>query len=468
MIERRNLADRHERLRDKHEPLRGPQVRDRVLFIGDAHYLRTYSGQLTWAVLVNLTARLYKGIREIRLVLDHDPDVLPHVFFANDCSKLRAATLQLLISLSDGTMDIAEGLPTVDKASYIEVYVGGAAGADNFSVAGQGWLAFIGDDSWKSLHPELNPIGPIAAACFATAEVYRRIYIADAVFRPFVFSAFDYSLNSRSNPPFPSRLQLPRTYIAGTGAVGMALLLTLLCAPGVTSPEGVFAVDFDPLEDTNINRCILALIKDIGELKTDIIRSRVPWQTLNLHLKDAKWGDFVNDPQHSEARHFEFVLSCVDKYEARRSVQYDRMPKVLLTAGTSDFLLSVSRHALHADLSCGICYQARDATPACATASNGTQQAFEVPIDPSIGFVSVLAGMLLGAEFLKEINPAWHWVRVQNTVRVTLNVLAVGPKTKLMRRGKDPQCNCSSKYVALGYREIWGSPIDFADADALL
>lgn len=466
MIERNNLADRHERLRNKHEPLRGSQVRDRVLFIGDAQYLQTYSGQLTWAVLVNLTARLYKGIREIRVVLDQDPEVLPHVFFANDCSKLRDATRQLLVDLNDGTMAIEEGLPIVDKASYIEVHIGGATDVGDFSVAGQGWLVFMGDDSWKSLSTELNPIGPIAAACFATAEVYRRLYVADAAFHPFVFSAFDYSLDSRSNPPFPSRLHLPRTYIAGTGAVGMALLLTLLCAPGVTSPEGIFAVDFDPLEDTNINRCILALIKDIGELKTDVIGARVPWQTLNLHLTNATWGDFVNDPQHCEARLFEYVLSCVDKYQARRSVQYDRVPKLLLTAGTSDFLLSVSRHALHADLSCGICYQARDATPACAIASNGTQQAFEAPIDPSIGFVSVLAGMLLGAEFLKEINPAWHGARVQNTARVTLNVLAPRPKSKLMRRGKDPHCNCSSKYVALGYSEVWGPIIDSVDADA--
>jgi len=132
-------------------------------------------------------------------------------------------------------------------------------------------------------------------------------------------------------------------------------------------------------------------------------------------------------------------------------VQYDRLPKILLTAGTRDFLLSVSRHALDDGLSCGLCYQAKDAEPGCANATEAAQQAFEVPVDPSISFVSALAGVLLGAEFLKEVVPELRTGRAHNTVRVqTLTGAA-----KATAKSKDPGCNCSSKYVALGYQNTW-------------
>jgi len=124
----------------------------------------------------------------------------------------------------------------------------------------------------------------------------------------------------------------------------------------------------------------------------------------------------------------------------------------------------VSRHILDDGLSCGLCYQAKDAEPGCATATEGTQQAFEVPVDPSISFVSALAGVLLGAELLKEIVPEFNGVRVKNALR--LQVLTGAAKTSA--RSKDPACNCSSKYVAIGYRNTWQLPGRVADLSVSL
>ena len=147
------------------------------------------------------------------------------------------------------------------------------------------------------------------------------------------------------------------------------------------------------------------------------------------------------------------MVSCVDRYAARRAVQYDRLPRTLFTAGTGDFLLTVSRHSLDDDLSCGLCYQARDAEPSCATVTEAALTAFELPPDPSISFVSALAGILLGAELLKDLVPELHEGCVRNTVRVQL--LTGGVRSSA--RAKDPRCNCSSKYVGIGYRNAWPS-----------
>ena len=74
-----------------------------------------------------------------------------------------------------------------------------------------------------------------------------------------------------------------------------------------------------------------------------------------------------------------------------------------------------------------------------------------MPVDPSISFVSVLAGVLLRAEFLKEVAPGLDAGRVRNTVRVQ----SLTGSAKTTARSKDPRCNCSSKYVALGYKNTW-------------
>ena len=172
---------------------------------------------------------------------------------------------------------------------------------------------------------------------------------------------------------------------------------------------------------------------------------------MNLQAFPLMWEKFVEQPEFTAPRVYELVVSCVDKYDARKAVQFARQPRLLLTAGTGDFLLSVSRHRLDDGMSCGLCYQLRDRTPTCATASEGAQDAFEKPIDPSIGFVSALAGVLLAAEYTKEIRPEWHADAVNNTARLN----ALTGKFKAGPRSKDPACNCSSKYVALGYQDVW-------------
>jgi molybdopterin/thiamine biosynthesis adenylyltransferase len=454
MIDIDKLADRHERLRRRHEHALGMQRRDAgVVIVADPDFIRTFSGQITWATLLNLTARLYKGIQHIRIVLDGNVTRLSHVFSPNEIGDVRGASLRFLEQLNANAFTVEEGIPS-DGREWIWVYVGAGnpKHPPGITVAGQGWLAFVNDDSWRSLQPNDNPIGPMVAACLGTAEIYKALYPLRQNNGPtrIVLSAFDYSGNLGSNPAL-SALHLPKTYIAGAGAVGMAALLLLNSTPAIRSSDGLHVVDDDTLDDTNLNRCLLAILEDIGSPKLEVLKTRLDVERLGLRLHNDKWQSFVMDSAHSDPLNFERVLSCVDKYPARESVQYDRLPKVLLTAGTGDFLLSVSRHVLDDGLSCGLCYQAKNTDPGCATATEGAQQAFEVPPDPSISFVSALAGFLLGAELLKEIAPELRSGRVANTVRVKSLV----GSARTIARAKDPQCNCSSKYVAIGYRRTW-------------
>ncbi|WP_029584624.1 ThiF family adenylyltransferase [Bradyrhizobium sp. URHD0069] len=463
MIDINKLADRHERLHKRHQSAFGSQLPDAgVVIVADPNFIRTFSGQVTWATLLNLIARLYKGIRHIRIVVDSDVPRLSHVFFPNASEGLRAASLRFLEQLNEDAFTIGEGLPPNDGPDWIWIHVGAwdPRHPPGTAVAGQGWLAFVNDESWRGLASVSNPIGPMVAACLGTAEIYKALYpLSDKREQTrIVLSAFDYSADLSSNPVLPASIHLPETYIAGCGAVGMALLLLLNSTPAISSGSGLHVVEDDALDDTNMNRCVLTILEDVNSRKTKIIEERLDTARLALKTHDLKWQAFVHAPEYSDALNFERVVSCVDKYSAREAVQYDRLPKVLLTAGTGDFLLSVSRHVLDDGLSCGLCYQAKDPEVGCAIATEGAQRAFEVPVDPSISFVSACAGVLLGGELLKEIIPELNIGRIQNTVR--MQVLTGAAKEKA--RAKDPGCNCSSKYVAIGYKNTWRSS-DVAD-----
>jgi molybdopterin/thiamine biosynthesis adenylyltransferase len=446
------LADRHERLYQRHSDMFGTQERNSVALIADTEYLRTFAGQVTWAVLANLTARLYKGIHRLCIVVEPEIERLPRVFFPNSKPTIRDASVDLIKALHPDASFLEErGMP--EGTQWIRVYVGGAcaAGDDALSVAGRGWGAFINDQGWKLLPDDGNPIGALVAACLGAAEIYKRLYaMRSADFRKStVFSAYDYSVAPEGGPSLPREINLPRTFIPGAGAIGMAVLLLLHSLP-VHSSNGLLPIDFDHLDDTNLNRCILAVLADLNpaQLKIDIVKARVDAVRLGLDPQNEHWEEFAKRSEYADPRSFERIISCVDRYEARRAVQYLKPPRILFTGGTGDFLLNVSRHILDDGLACGLCYQARDPEPACATASDGSQHAFEAPIDPSIGFVSVLAGILLGVEYLKEIIGA-------PPLRNHLRVKTLFAQASVRAREKDPNCNCSSKFVAAGYKATW-------------
>ena len=456
MVDIDKLADRHERLRSRHQSMFAePKKIAGVVVVADPNYIRTFSGQVTWAMLLNLTARLYKGVRAFRLILDPGVVRLNGVFFPNLENDLLGASKRLLEELNNGNaFTIEEGAPADDGSEWIWVHVGARAPGRpaGISVVGQGWVAFINDETWRSLANVENPFGPILAACLGAAEIYKTLYPLREKrgSTRIVLSAFDYSNGIGNNPPLPKSIKLPETYIAGAGAVGMAFLAVLNSTPAISSRDGLHVVEYDVLDDTNMNRCLLAILKDIDEQKSAVLKTRLDVGRLNLKVYEKKWEEFVDDPAF-DPKKLELVISCVDKYDARNAVQYRRLPKLLLTAGTGDFLLGVSRHVLDDGLSCGLCYQARDSEVVCAKATEGAQEAFETPVDPSISFVSVLAGALLAGEYVKEAVPELRAGCVQNTLR--LQVLS--SSTRVFARRKDAKCNCSSKYVSMGYKQAW-------------
>lgn len=454
------LADRQERLRQGYSPMFGTQTCRKVFIEGDPQYLETFAGQVVWATILNLVSRLYKSIDHICIQAPASIARLPHVFFPNNEKMLQSASMRLLSDLNNNYFQVSSGKPPGDLENWAIIRVGGSDDGSPLSVAvgAQGWLACVNADDWRKWPSDANPLGPIAAACLGTASLYRILHpLKQAAARSIVLSVFDHSAKSNTNPIVPSGLHLPRTYVAGVGAVGMATLMTLLCFEQFTSSDGLIAVDHDALDPTNLNRCIFAILADIQltENEREKVKLAGRWferSPLGYLGISQSWQQYLERAENSGERAFERILSCVDKYPARLAVQHGRAPRILLTAGTGDFALSVSRHILNNGLSCGLCYQSRKGETSCGEASTGLNQAFVNEPEPSIGFVSVLAGCLLAAEHLKEIVPEWGSARLKNSLRVK----TLYPSAKRSARQKDPACNCSSRFVAMGYEATWG------------
>lgn len=459
------LADRHDQLRKKFDPTLGDHVRQKIAILGDPAYLRTFAGQVTWATTVNLVGRLYKGVKEVHLSLDSAIERLNHVFFPNNEACLKDASLRLLSDLSEGEghyiVHVSDRQSAWDE-SWVVLFVGQAHGRakHQVSVAGNGWLAFLNSDAWIGLAVDPNPIGPIVAGCQAVAEVYRMLYAPkgnlSGPVAPSIFSAFDYGFyNSQgvTNPPLPPSIELPLTHIAGAGAGGTAFLFLLESLPIPTRSDGIWLVDKDHLDGTSFNRNMLAIPQDEGKEKVKVAVQRLDVGRLSLKPYYGWWKEFLDDPIRGTQEDCRFVVSCVDRYESRRSVQYDCMPKLIFTTGTGDFLLTVSRHQLDDGLACALCYQPRQwIGPHCGGISEATQRAFEAAIEPSIGFVSVLSGVLLASEFLKEVIPSWRAGRIKNTIRYQM----LTRRSKVLKRPKEESCGCTSPFVTAAYRQIWG------------
>jgi tRNA A37 threonylcarbamoyladenosine dehydratase len=455
------LADRSERLRRRNAEFLGSQVRSRIAIVGDPSFLRTFDGQVTWATILNLVGRLYEGVDEIRIKTDSSILRLPRVFFPNSATGLMDTSLRLLRDLSEEERHYTfseGGPPDRPDDSWVGVHVGKSdpEATEAISVASNGWLAFINNDAWQSLPESNNPIGPMVAGCMAAAEVYKKLYSSKVTsLSSLIFSAFDQRFHTGlpiDNPALPDPLDLPLVHIAGAGAGGMAVLFVLDSLPVTLRSRGIRLADRDDLDGTSFNRCILAVPLDEGKRKVQVAFGRVDAGRLGLEVFYEWWEDFVEQDDIGEQSNFDLVVSCVDRYAARRAVQYDRMPRVILTAGTTDFLFHVSRHTVGDGLACALCYQPPDGRePSCGKASETAQQMFEVAIEPSIGFVSVLAGVLLAAEMMKEIVPAWRESRISNTLRFQV----LGPRVKIFARAKEPGCGCNSQFVAKAYRLTW-------------
>jgi molybdopterin/thiamine biosynthesis adenylyltransferase len=238
------------------------------------------------------------------------------------------------------------------------------------AVAG-GWYAWTGlpGNLPKSFLPETdsNPLGPFLAASMLASEVFKH---SRSLCRGRWLENFGYCLwNGREArwdelPPGPriANLDLPPLYVVGAGAVGQGLIYILGAA--ALGQSYIVTIDDDIHDRTNLNRCFLAGVEDVGKHKVEAVKRyrrsgglnglEFPG-SLSEYLKRSKQNlraDLIESERNDRYR---CIVSCVDKGASRQDIQ-GLWPDLVLGGSTLNLTAKANVYDLHAGTACLGCH----------------------------------------------------------------------------------------------------------------
>jgi hypothetical protein len=322
---------------------------------------------------------------------------------------------------------------------------------------GAGWLAWVGiaENAPRGVVPAREePMGSFLAASILAGEVFKR---ARHAVRGAPIQAAGYSLWSRvssetwhileDGPSLRGKV-LPPLHVFGVGAVGHALIYTLMAAR-LDSPYFVL-VDDDLYDETNLNRCVLAGKRDVGHAKVFAVRDHVkryggdamPFPcALQEYLVASKQGLRADVADAVKDYRFDLVASCVDKNTSRQCIQ-GLWPALIVGASTLGLNARSDVYKVEEHTACLACHNPSEPegerirvlqstlrampaherrhfllehhlpadaieaylnAPECGKVGESELRAFALQGAPqfSVGFVSMMAGILLASSLLK-------------------------------------------------------------------
>lgn len=326
-----------------------------------------------------------------------------------------------------------------------------------------GWSGYVGQAPAEILGPERHPIGAYVAAALCAGEVFKFVRAmrpdAGAFARCLWLDAYTLRISTTVPTETASALEDPLqgipAVLAGVGAVANGFLHTLYAVP--TYAGRLTAIDYDPkgITETNLNRYVLFGHGQIGAKKASTAARLLKRKGLTLLPVDESWQEWWNtwSAAHPDAV-LPLVISAVDKNSARHAIQ-DALPQLILGASTNEMRAQVNRYDPGRGDPCLRCWNLLEpaipdaaiiahlhsldpvaraaaamehgispgvletylADPAanCGILSGPTLQQFAAQADDddasgewAVGFVSLLAGVLLAAEYLKVSLPSEH------------------------------------------------------------
>jgi Fe-S cluster biogenesis protein NfuA len=151
-----------------------------------------------------------------------------------------------------------------------------------------------------------------------------------------VFSTYDYGLAAGDNPPLPTTVMLDDTVIVGLGGIGSALVAAMSSLSAIAGD--IALVDHDALDETNLNRFLIARPGDAGP-KVELCRRALAFHS-GIQVYPEEFEAFIK----GQTSNHSFAVVGVDKDRVRRAIQ-SAMPRLIFNAGTSDLgSFRVTRH----------------------------------------------------------------------------------------------------------------------------
>ncbi len=462
-----------------------------VRLIAEQEYVSTLQGQHMLFLLVDLLSRQFGVVGHIHLDVANVPTHEPYRQMGGDVA---GAALNIVASNSQGRIEASRGKGQ-DVACTVSV--GFATGFQDEVVTygwSDGWNVYVGRNVLQVPYTNGSiPLGPYFGACVLASEVFKRIGCLNERFGKFAYT-FYYSLwtgqeySSLDDMPRGqalSKVELPELVIVGLGAVGQAVSLVLGMMADILTIPPIILIDGDHYDSTNHNRCVLGDGKDVKQKtkKVQIAERFLMSRDIVVRTYDGTWEKFVfESPDRNTDFQYEWVLSCVDNNVARHSIQ-QLWPHFILGGSTVNMTSNVTLYERGSGFECMKCYNQPEENPEspeelrnallqkdeeqflrlcqkagadptlvmdylktaqCGSLGEAEIRKFEsTTIEPSVGFVSVAAGVLVVSQLLRcltsGVNEAFP-----NAHNLYFSLLKLGHTSYPALA--NPECDCRSQY----------------------
>ena len=348
-----------------------------------------------------------------------------------------------LVTRSAAIGGVPAVLADIAPPDAITVGVGpGRSAAGGLEVIADNWAGGVrtaGEAPHLGLDEPTLLIGALIGACHAAAALFRQARLSMPGPSSVWHDAWTLQLSkvadaTPSAGPGGVALHLDDVVLAGMGAVGNSFALTALTHPGAT---GILrAADYDHIDLSNLNRCLLFVREHLGQLKADIANAvthdlgqphaamLVTPERAELAFRKAPVSALVSVVDTNRAREAinqlvpRFTLAgstfnlrvqtntfgqpgpCLRCDNSPEPLEPDRDVKARVLAAQADELDDLAAQAgqtvdeLHAWASAPGCGEL-DATVLPALRREG-------PATFSVGFVSALSGVLLAATTIRS------------------------------------------------------------------
>lgn len=457
----------------------------------------TFNGQVMMFTCLNLLSRFTN-----RILLGRIPEVPKLAELRGLQGNLKTRLLGNVAQINPdikidclGKEHLIDALITIGKTEYHSSF--------KIAINSDGWIAKLEegvDASLDYVSRNANPIGAQVASCFASAEVFKHLlrsmgstsYAVQQPVGTISFSALDYSIDTGTsqNPELPSELNLDETVLVGAGAVGSSFVNTLGYLNNVSGR--LIILDFDVVDVTNLNRYIIAGIRDVGKAKVSVATDFLAGSGIEAVPVHKSYESYVKEDRPDKT--FDTVVSTVDDNAARQHMQSD-LPRQILHGATHEQSCVVSRHDFLHDACLGCLFYMKSMTYAeriyietgipldeveKTLSLNGsfndkhlTIMMRERGINPerfskfigqpfkdvyakeicgvfgfnvgtkaeaaTVSFVSALPGILLAGEIIKDRIPELRKYRLNNYLQMSLFSLKAN---RPIIRKKDSRCSC--------------------------
>jgi hypothetical protein len=307
----------------------------------DNQAVQTKEGTYLLDMIVRLASRLY-----------------PKVKF----SPLQKSAESIVPGLSALVLSINDRIEINTEGKFFATIVVGNTPVNRngmvFYTGSSGWLAKLSASSPMGSAGTSNPFGAGFAACLAMANIFRVVFhdqlINGTNDSDVCLSLIDFTHKDLADQSVMDigHFAIPETFLIGLGAIGNG---TIWALSKLEFDGELHLIDSETIDESNLQRYILATLNDVGRNKTDLAAEQFSRRHC-IVSHEGDWASFLGDRQNWQ---LPLALVAVDSARDRISVQAS-LPAHIINAWTQPTDLGISRHPKFGELPCLSCiYPAR-------------------------------------------------------------------------------------------------------------